>query len=76
MILVIGSKDTKVCGSTGLRCILKANSNMFQTRSYEKCKCLPSCEWLDYDVGEFQTPDDFAGKLSQLNNKHLYNMEK
>lgn len=72
----LGSNDTKICGSTGLRCILKANSDMFRTRSFEKCKCFRACSSLEYDIEEFQSPDNLAAAFAQSMDSHSYDLEK
>lgn len=71
----LGSNETKICGLAKLRCILDANSQMFQTRSYERCQCLQSCSWLQYSVTEFQTPDNLK-VLSKMMAKNDHDSEK
>lgn len=51
-ILVVGDKDTKICGKANIMCYRLAAKKMTMSESVlrSKCNCMPTCNSIEYSA--------------------------
>lgn len=64
--MLLGSKDTPICGTAKLMCTIESSQKMVKKRFLENlkdtgagCNCLPSCTTISYDIETSQANYDY-----------------
>ncbi|XP_031638903.1 pickpocket protein 28-like [Contarinia nasturtii] len=69
------SIDTKICGAAKFVCSSQADSNVYRSGAFDKCKCLPGCTSISYDAETTQVDYDLVSFYSRSRSQPEFKLE-